>query len=76
MTIVMIQGMMEIAPDAVRGFQRIAKKFNVDFAITKDKSKEPPLLQVFFKARDYQLQCRRESDTGTAFVQEKGQSGR
>ena len=44
--------MMEIAPDAVRGFQRVAKKFNVDFAITKDKSKEPPLFQVFFKARD------------------------
>lgn len=43
---------MEINPDAVRGFQRIAKKYNVDFAIAKDKTKRPPGYQVFFKGRD------------------------
>ena len=44
--------MMEIKPEGVRGFQRIAKKYNVDFAITKDKTKDPPAYQVFFKGRD------------------------
>ena len=44
--------MNEIAPDAVKGFQRIAKKYNVDFAIARDKGQEPPMFQVFFKARD------------------------
>ena len=44
--------MVEIAPEAVRGFQRVARKYNVDFAITKDKAQEPPMFQVFFKARD------------------------
>lgn len=43
--------MMEIAPDAVKGFQRIAKKFNIDFAVTKDKNQDPPMFQIFFKAK-------------------------
>ena len=44
--------MMEIKSDAVKDFQRIAKKYNVDFAITKDKTQDPPQYQVFFKGRD------------------------
>lgn len=44
--------MMEMKADAIGGFKRIAGKYNIDFAITKDKSKDPPLYQVFFKARD------------------------
>ena len=44
--------MMEIKPEGVWGFERIAKKYNVDFAITKDKTQDPPAYQVFFKGRD------------------------
>ena len=44
--------MMEMKADAIGGFKRIAGKYNIDFAIAKDKSKKPPLFQVFFKARD------------------------
>ena len=47
--------MMEIRPDAVKDFQRIAKKYNVDFAITKDKTQNPPAYQVFFKGRDQDI---------------------
>lgn len=36
----------------VRGFERIAKKYGVDFAIKKDSSSQPPKFLVFFKARD------------------------
>ena len=40
--------MMEMKADAIGGFKRIAAKYNMDFAVTKDKSKDPPLYQVFF----------------------------
>ncbi len=39
-------------PDDIRMFQRIAQRHNVDFAIKKDKTVEPPKYTVFFKARD------------------------
>ena len=47
--------MMEIRPEGVRGFQRIAKKYNVDFSITKDRTQNPPAYQVFFKGRDQEV---------------------
>lgn len=44
--------MMEIKADCIKGFERIAGKYNIDFAVMKDKTKEPPVFQVFFKGRD------------------------
>ena len=44
--------MMEIKSDCIKGFERIASKYNIDFAVTKDKTKDPPVYQVFFKGRD------------------------
>lgn len=41
-----------IAQTELRGFERVAKKYGVDFAIRKDASVEPPRYTVFFKARD------------------------
>ncbi len=38
--------------DGLKDFQRIAKKYGVDFAVVKDKSKDPPIYTLFFKARD------------------------
>ena len=32
--------------------KRIANKYGVDFAIVKDKGTNPPVYNVFFKARD------------------------
>ena len=43
---------VEIEKTAVRGFERYAKKYGIDFAITKDKSAIPPKYMVFFKAQD------------------------
>lgn len=43
---------MEINDEGIRTFKRIANRHGVDFAITKDKSCEPPKYLVFFKARD------------------------
>ena len=53
---------IDIEKTAIRGFGRYAKKYGIDFAITKDKSVMPPKYMVFFKAQD--------SDALTAAFQE------
>ena len=37
---------------SIRDFAQIARKYAIDYAITKDKSVAPPKYTVFFKARD------------------------
>ena len=39
-------------PDDIRAFERIARRYNVDFAIQRDRSVQPPKYTVFFKAKD------------------------
>ena len=41
-----------IASTDIRDFEPIARKYGIDYAITKDKSVKPPKYMVFFKARD------------------------
>lgn len=36
----------------LKGFGQVARKYGVDYAITKDKSNIPPKYTVFFKAND------------------------
>jgi len=43
---------IEITDDNIKGFERHAKKYGVDFALKKAGSKEPPTWVVFFKAQD------------------------
>ena len=43
---------MPIGDASIRDFEREARKYGVDFAVTKDKSVHPPQYTVFFKARD------------------------
>ena len=43
---------VEIAKTQLRDFERIARKYGVDFAIKKDRSEMPPKYFVFFKAKD------------------------
>ena len=43
---------MEVKETNIRDFERVAKKYNVDFAVKKDRSKSPPKYLVFFKGRD------------------------
>ena len=43
---------MDIGDSGIRDFKRIANKYGVDFAITKDKTQDPPKYTVFFKAKD------------------------
>lgn len=41
-----------LADEGLKDFQKIAKKYGVDFAVVKDKNSEPPIYTVFFKAKD------------------------
>ena len=48
------QGMtsIEITDKNIKSFERVAKKYGVDFAVQRDKSITPPKYIVFFKGRD------------------------
>lgn len=48
------QGMsnIQVNDKNIKSFERIAKKYGVDFAIKKDKSTLPPRYLVFFKGKD------------------------
>ena len=43
---------VDIAKSGIRDFERIARRYGVDFAVTKDKSVQPPRYTIFFKAKD------------------------
>ena len=43
---------MEIAKTDLKGFEKVTRKYGVDYAIRKDPSQDPPRYVVFFKARD------------------------
>ena len=43
---------VEISKTSIKGFERYAKKYGIDYAIRKDSSEVPPKYLVFFKARD------------------------
>ena len=43
---------IEITDGNIKSFEKIAKKYSVDFAVKKDKTETPPKYIVFFKSRD------------------------
>lgn len=43
---------IDISQTDLKGFEKYARQYSVDYAITKDKSVFPPKYLVFFKARD------------------------
>ena len=43
---------MDVADTSIRDFERVLKKYGVDYAVRKDATQEPPRYMVFFKARD------------------------
>lgn len=46
---------LEVDKDAIKDFERVMKKYDVDFAVQKDKSLNPPKYVVFFKGRDQDI---------------------
>lgn len=43
---------IQISDKNIKDFERTARKYNVDFAVKKDKTVNPPRYLVFFKGRD------------------------
>ena len=43
---------IEVTDGNIKSLERIAGKYNVDFAVKKDKTTDPPKYVVFFKGRD------------------------
>ena len=43
---------IEINDPSILDFERIARKYGVDYAVKKDRSASPPKYLIFFKARD------------------------
>ena len=48
------QGMsnIEVTDKNIKSFERVARKYGVDFAVKRDKAVTPPRYLVFFKGRD------------------------
>ena len=43
---------IEVTDGNIKSFEWVARKYNVDFAVKKDKTTVPPKYVVFFKGRD------------------------
>lgn len=43
---------IEITDKNIKTFDRVARKYGVDYAVKKDKTVDPPKYLVFFKAKD------------------------
>ena len=43
---------VEITTDNIKGFDRYARKYGVDYSLKKDSHTDPPRYYIFFKARD------------------------
>lgn len=51
-----------LADEGLKDFQKIAKKYGVDFAVVKDKEASPPVYTVFFQGERYG--CHHKDFTG------------
>lgn len=43
---------IEISDSNIKSFERVARKYGIDFALKKDKTCQPPKYFIFFKSRD------------------------
>ena len=43
---------VDISKTELRDFQKVAKRYGVDFAVVQHKKADPPMCTIFFKARD------------------------
>ena len=46
---------IDISKENLKGFERIARKYSVDFALKRDSTLDPPKWYLFFKAQDADL---------------------
>ena len=44
---------IEVDKSDIKAFERVARKYHIDYAVKKDKTADPPKYLVFFKGRDF-----------------------
>jgi hypothetical protein len=42
---------VELTDPSIRAFERIARKYGVDYAVKRDRANDPPRFLIFFKSR-------------------------
>ena len=47
-----VESSIPIEKTDLKGFEQVARKYGVDYAIAKDQNMVPPKYTVFFKAKD------------------------
>ena len=62
---------IEISGDNIGSFGRVARKYNVDFALKRDDAASPPKWIVFFKARDADMLTAAFNEYGKAQLKHK-----
>jgi len=62
---------IEITGDNIGSFRRVARKYNVDFALKRDDAETPPKWMVFFKAKDADALTAAFKEYSTAVLKEK-----
>ena len=51
---------VEIDKESIRDFEKLAKKYGVDFAVRKDKSVDPPRFLVFVRSKDADAEIKKD----------------
>lgn len=51
----MVASSIKVTDNNIKSFERVARKYNVDFAVKKDKTVEPPKYMIFFKGMDAEV---------------------
>lgn len=49
---------IEVNKDNIKSFEKVARKYGIDFAVRADKTQDPPKYIVFFKAKDAEVVSR------------------
>jgi hypothetical protein len=62
---------IEISGDNIGDFRRVARKYNVGFALKRDDSESPPKWLVFFKAKDADAITAAFGEYGKALLKHK-----
>ena len=65
---------VEIDKESIRDFEKLAKKYGVDFAVRKDKSVDPPRFLVFVRSKDAYPKHRYPQDKAPRTLRQTSQS--
>ena len=66
---------IEITDNNIKSFERVARKYSIDYSLKKDSSMDPPRYMVFFRAKDVDVMTAAFREyTGTSMNKEEKKS--